>query len=81
MKKQGKQVINDWLEYYTSLKAFKHNRWDDGYILTKVMEQTENKKYSFGSLRHGIELENQVYRYVRHYKGPLVDIRDKEKGI
>ena len=81
LKKQGKQGINDWLEYYTSLKPFKHDRWDDGYILTKVMEQTENKKYSFGSLRHGIELENQVYRYVRHFKGPLVEIRDKEKGI
>ena len=27
------------------------------------------------------EFKNNIYRYIRHYKGPLLHIRDKEKGI
>ena len=79
--KKGKEVALEWIDYFLSLRAFKEVRWDDAYILTKVMEQTENKKYSFGSVRHGVPIENQVYRYVLHYKGPLLEIRDKKKGI
>ena len=77
--KKGKQVAQEWIEYFLSGKTFNERRWDDAYILTKVMEQTENKKYSFGGLRY--EAPFNVYRYIRHYKGPLLEIRDKKKGI
>ena len=78
-EKKGRQVAEEWIEYFMSLRAFDEIRWDDAYILTKVMEQMEKKDYSFGSLRW--EFKNNIYRYIRHYKGPLLHIRDKEKGI
>ena len=47
-------------------------KWNDEHFL-----QVEKKDYSFGSLRW--EFKNNIYRYIRHYKGPLLHIRDKEK--
>lgn len=78
-EKNGKKIAEEWVDYFLSMKAFKEKRWDDGYILTKVVEQMEKQDYSFGSLRW--EFKNNVYRYIRHYKGPLKDIRDKKRGI
>ena len=80
-EKKGRQVAEEWIEYFMSLRAFDEIRWDDAYILTKVMEQTGSWKYSFGDTRHGVPLVNQVYRYVRHYKGPIMEVRDKKEGI
>ena len=79
LKKRGMDVVKKWFEYYTTLKAFNEYRWDDGYILTLLVEQLEDIGYSFGSLRH--EFEYNVYRYVRHFRGPLLEVRDKQKGI
>lgn len=81
LKRQGKQVMTEWLDYYLSKRAFEENIWADHHCLTKIMHRTENKKYSFGSLRHGVPIENHIYRYVRHYKAPLLQVRDKQKGI
>ena len=80
-KKNGKQVAEEWLDYFISLRAFDEKRWDDAYILTKIMEQTSSRRFSFGDTRHGVPLVNQVYRYVKHYKTPLLQVRDKQKGI
>ena len=79
LEKGGKEVVKKWFEYYTTLKAFNEYRWDDGYILTLLVNQMENEGYSFGSLRH--EFKYNVYRYVRHFKGPLLEVRDKQRGI
>ena len=78
-EKNGREIANEWVDYFLSLRTFKETRWDDGYILTRVMEEMEKDGYSFGSLRW--EFKNNIYRYIRHYKGPLLNIRDKEKGI
>jgi len=78
LNRAGKQVIYDWLEYFLSLKAFKEPRWDDGYILTVLLNN--QTKYTVGSLRYGWP-GNNVYRYVKHFRGPLLYIRDQEKGV
>ena len=39
LEKNGKEVVKKWFEYYTSLRAFDEFRWDDGYILTLLVEQ------------------------------------------
>ncbi len=79
LEKNGKDVVKKWFEYYTSLRAFDEFRWDDGYILTLLVDQLKKEGYTFGSLRHGFD--QNVYRYVRHFKGPLLKVRDMERGI
>ena len=77
-EKNGKKIAEEWVDYFISLKAFNESRWDDSHMLTVVMNNLKNI-YTFGGLRY--EAPFNVYRYIRHYKGPLLSVRDKQKGI
>lgn len=75
--KNGKKVAQEWINYFLSLKAFKERRWDDSWILTKVVENFRNI-YSFGGLQTN---KFNISNYILHYKGTNQHLRKKKEGI
>ena len=76
-KKEGKAIIEYWIDMFLSHRAFKERRWDDGYIL-EITRQHLESNYSFGQLRSG---RFDIYRYILHYKGTNIDLRKEKPGI
>jgi len=75
LAQRGRRVIADWMDWYRSGRAFDEGRWDDGFILTRLLQASE---YNVGGLTRDFGSPVDVWQSVRHLKRPLRRVRDKE---
>ena len=79
---KGKQIIEEFLDYYLNGNAFKELRWDDGYIFDKVIDSIKIKMdIREGFLSKRLGAPEDFESIIDHNKGEWVSIRDKYKGI
>lgn len=78
LERKGAQVIRNLIEWYRDGRAFQEKRWDDAFILTKMLAESD---FEVGGLTQEFGNPVDVYKYVRHLKKPLNQVRDKEEPV
>ena len=77
--RKGKDVAEEWYNYFISGTAFQESIWADHYIMTSVVDKLERErpdiKISGLDNLYGAPF-NHIYDYIPHSKGPLHKDRD-----
>tara|TARA_R110000824_G_scaffold60853_5_gene162341 strand:+ start:7184 stop:8002 length:819 start_codon:yes stop_codon:yes gene_type:complete len=91
LKGQGRNLIDETLEYFKDGRAFEERRWDDAYILYKAIEifrkDVSGFKEGFLTDRSvqwspsNTEAPKDFTRIVNHHKGNWGLIRDLKPGL
>ena len=78
LEKRGKELVENFYDYYRSGQAFNEPRWDDCHIFDVL---TEKLKVSNGPLSIATGAPQNFESIIDHHKGEWKNVRTKRKGI
>ena len=73
-------ILNEWINFYET-DFLKYNRWDDGWILKIVLENTEYKSLDIGGASDNPLTKSELSEIFIHNKGIHDKIIYKDKNL